>query len=139
MGLGDKATDIALALIPPHDSDPERIYRWRLTLAGVVVLMAGTISAHIALACGFLPVFFPGFANASDVQALNVQQTAMRQESLESALYNMQRDKCLALSGGNMQAALVQDQRIREKMAVYRQISHGQNYDLPPCDLFVTH
>lgn len=132
--LGELATN----LIPPHDGDPEKIYRWRVILAGTVIAMTAGLSAHIALACGFLPVLFPGFASASDMQTMAVQQRVMRAEILGDMLYNMQKDQCIARATGNLQAAQTQDQRIREKRAAYRDITQGQNYELPPCDLFVS-
>lgn len=130
--------ELFLSLIPPHDGDPEKIYRWRVLLAGTVIVMAGTFGTHIALAWGFMPAFFPGFASASEVRDVVKQQSAMRVESLGDALYNMQKDQCIARHTGNLQAAQTQDQRIREKRAAYRDISGGQNYELPPCDLFVS-
>lgn len=129
--------ELAAKLIPPHDGDPETIYRWRVYLAGTVIAMAVGMVAHIALACGFVPVLFSGFASASDVASLANQQQVMRVESLGDALYNMKRDQCIAQNAGNLQAAQSQDQRIREKRDIYRKLNKGQDYDLPPCDLFV--
>lgn len=129
--------EVATNLIPPHDADPEKIYRWRVYAAGTVILMAASLSVHIALACGFIPVLFSGFANAADMQTMAQQQSVLRAEILGDTLYNMQRDQCLARSTGNLAAAQTQDQRIREKRALYRNITRGLDYDLPPCDLFV--
>lgn len=130
--------ELAVNLIPPHDGDPEKIYRWRVILAGMVILMAGSIGSHIALACGFLPALFPGFASAEEVNNLAQQQIAMRVESLEDTLYNMRKDQCVAQSTGNLQAAQTQDQRIRDKLASYWKVTGGQRYELPPCSLFVS-
>lgn len=124
-------------LIPPHDVEPEKIYRWRVLLAGTVILMACSLGTHIALACGFIPVLFPGFADATEVRDLASQQLAMRIESIGDAIYNMKKDQCIAQSTGNLQAAQTQDQRIRDKMAAYRQMI-GRDYFPPPCDLFVS-
>jgi hypothetical protein len=130
--------DLAQKLIPPHDGDPESIYRWRVYLAGTVILMAAGMITHIALACGFIPSLFSGFASASDVASLASQQQEMRVESLGDALYNMRKDQCVTQSAGNLQAAQGQDQRIREKRDLYRRLTKGQDYDLPSCELFVT-
>lgn len=129
--------DLAQKLIPPHDGDAESIYRWRVLLAGTVIAMAVGIATHIALACGFVPVLFSGFASASDVANLSSQQQEMRVENLGDALYNMKKDQCIAQSAGNLQAAQGQDQRIREKRDLYRRLTKGQDYDLPSCELFV--
>lgn len=134
----DQLGELAVNLIPPHDADPEKIYRWRVITAGVVIIMAAGTSFHIALACGFLPALFPGFASASDVQNITHQQIVMRVESLGDALYNLRKDQCISQQAGNLQAAQTQDQRIREKRAVYRDVSGGRDYELPPCELFVS-
>src|SRR4051812_30008198 len=97
--------EVAAKLIPPHDADPDKIYRWRVYTAGTVILMAAAIGTHIALACGFLPAFFPGFASAADMQTMAVQQRVMRAEILGDAIYTMQKDQCLSRSTGNLQAA----------------------------------
>lgn len=130
--------ELAQELIPPHDGDPEKIYRWRVFLAGTVIAMAVGISVHIALACGFIPVLFSGFASASDLASLTQQQQTMRAEIVGDALYNLKKDQCMAQNAGNLQAAQSQDQRIREKRDIYRRITNGHDYDLPPCDLFVS-
>ncbi|HEY4355967.1 MAG TPA: hypothetical protein VGN16_09485 [Acidobacteriaceae bacterium] len=130
--------DIAANLIPPHDADAEKIWRWRVYLIGVVFAMAATIGTHIALACGFLPAIFPGFASAAEVTNISQQQQVMRVESLEDTLYTMKKDQCIAQSTGNLQAAQTQDQRIRDKLVAYKQVSGGQRYELPPCELFVS-
>lgn len=130
--------EVATNLIPPHDADPEKIYRWRVYAAGAVILMATGLATHIALACGFIPALFPGFASAADMQTMASQQRVMRAEILDDTLYTMQRDQCLARASGNYQAAQAQDQRIREKRAAYRDIMDGRDYELPPCDLFVS-
>lgn len=131
-------TEFAANLIPPHDADPDKIYRWRVYAAGTVILMALSLGTHIALACGFIPVLFPGFASAADMQTMAMQQRVMRAEILGDTLYNMQKDQCFARASGNLAAAQTQDQRIREKRAAYRAITHGDEYELPPCDLFVS-
>lgn len=130
--------EVVVNLIPPHDADPEKIYRWRVFTAGTVIVMAAGIVTHIALACGFIPALFPGFASAADLKTLAQQQQAMRVESLGDSLYDMKKDQCIAENAGNLQAAETQDQRIREKRDAYRDISGGREYDLPPCDLFVS-
>lgn len=130
--------ELASALIPPHDADPESLRRWRVILAGVVFIMAAGLTTHIALACGFIPMLFPGFASAADVQSLSQQQVVMRSESLGDTIYLLRKDQCIAQAAGNLQAAQTQDQRIREKRAVYRFLNHGNDYDLPPCELFVS-
>lgn len=129
---------VAGNLIPPHDADPEKIYRWRVYAAGTVIAMAAGITAHIALACGFVPVLFSGFANAADMQIMTMQQNVMRAEILGDTLYNMQKDQCIARASGNLAAAQTQDQRIREKRAAYREIMKGHDYEMPSCDLFVS-
>lgn len=130
--------EVATKLIPPHDADPEKIYRWRVYAAGAIILMATGLTTHIALACGFIPTLFSGFASAADMQTMTLQQQVLRAEILGDTLYNMQKDQCLARSTGNLAAAQTQDQRIREKRAAYRVITQGRDYELPPCDLFVS-
>jgi hypothetical protein len=130
--------ELAQNLIPPHDGDPEKIYRWRVFLAGTVITVAAAVGVHIALACGFLPVLFSGFASASDVASLSRQQEDMRVEIVGDSIYNMRKDQCVSQSAGNLQAAQSQDQRIREKRDLYRQLTRGREYDLPPCELFVS-
>jgi hypothetical protein len=130
--------ELAQELIPPHDGDPEKIYRWRVFLAGTVIAMAAGLGTHIALACGFIPSLFSGFASASDVASLASQQQQMRVESVGDTLYNLKKDQCIAQNSGNLQAAQGQDQRIREKRDLYRILTRGREFDLPSCDLFVS-
>lgn len=130
--------ELAQNLIPPHDADPEKLYRYRVIISGTVIAMAAGLTTHIALACGFIPSLFSGFASANDVANLASQQQEMRLESLGDAIYNIRKDQCAAQSAGNLQAAQGQDQRIREKREMYRKLAKGQDYDLPSCDLFVS-
>lgn len=129
--------ELAQQLIPPHDGDPESIYRWRVLLAGVVIVMGTGFVGHVALSCGFIPILFSGFASAADLSTLSQSQQTMRAEIVGDAIYNLKKDQCMAQTAGNFLAAQSQDQRIREKRDIYRQITRRE-YDLPPCELFVS-
>ena len=124
------------AIIPPHDANSEKVFWWRLTLAGTVIAMAGMTTLHVALACGFLPAFFPGFANAADVRQMANEAREGRIESLDSDIYQKTKDWCVQLSNGNLGAAQALDLLIREKKMAYFKLS-GQQYPQPPCELFV--
>ena len=96
---------LAFNLIPPEgDSGP--IYKYHITLSLWIFLMAAGISIHIALACGFVPVLYPGFATAGQWNTQEVllarqqaQINRLEQTSLGSQLFTMREKQCKAPTG----------------------------------------
>ena len=97
---------LAFNLIPPTDADPEHVRKYHITLSLWILAMTIGGGLHIAMACGFMTMFFPGFATAGQ---WNMQEQALAQQQrqingLELAnfgaqLFTMREKQCKAPSG----------------------------------------
>lgn len=129
--------DIARAtigiLIPPKtDASPEKVYHWRLAVAGGVMFLSGSLATHIALACGFLPTVFSGFAAAGDVTDVKNAILAMRADTLRGQIMETVKDQCNAHEQKNYTAERAATDRKYGRIDEYRKVT-GRNPDVPQC------
>lgn len=102
--MKDEVREFAARLKPPAaHADPEVVMAWRWFVAIVTGVNTLTITAHIVLACGFLPVLFPGFATASENEGLRLEmvrvQVALEQKrakELPGLMLDAKQKQCMA-------------------------------------------
>lgn len=107
-----------------------RVRRWRWMVFYSITGISSALIMHIALVCGYLPMFFPGFALASDQRATQSQVTAIRIEQLEARLFNLRKGQCDAIREGK--SGLAYGQQIQPLARLYRELT-GDTYRLAEC------
>ena len=120
------------ALVPPHDADGAAIYRYRIAIS--VLVMANTLglAAHVALACGLIPVVFPGFADAS---GLANQETRWQQVEIgltDQKILDTRSRQCAAIVTKNRAALEFATERLQAELEHYQELS-PRPYRLPDC------
>lgn len=129
----DAAKAVAVAIVPPKPgASDEAIYRWRLAIAGGVLFLSGSVTTHIALACGFLPAFFPGFARAGEVSDIKQTLVAMRADTLRGQIVEAVKDQCAAKDQKNFAAERAATDRKYGRIDEYRKVT-GHDPDVPQC------
>lgn len=93
----EKAVAGAKNLVPPKEgATDQHVRRWRLWIAGATFLNALGLSVHIALACGFAAPFYPGFAQADQVQRMQEDLTKRRITELMTQMLDAKQKQCTA-------------------------------------------
>lgn len=128
MSLYDFANKVACALRPPPDPNPA-VVRWRWAVALLYGGFFVGLGSHIALACGWMPLLFSGFASAAAVKENNTLV-------LENMIYELRRDYCVAEDQDNLPAMQNLTLRIYDMQIRYVRTT-GENYPLPDCRIFV--
>lgn len=160
LDIGEKILEILGKLVPPDDADPAKHRSWRLWIAGMTIVNALGLSAHILLACGYIP-FYPGFAQAGEINTLKAQmesnaaairvqvsqstgaiearmavaeadRKAQRISTLKKEILDLQLKRCTTPAGPvkAMYTSAIQD------MLVEYQALTETAYPLPGCDSF---
>lgn len=130
--MKDLIVEGAKRLIPPSaDADAKHVQQWRWFLALLTGATAVSLAAHIALACGLIPAVSPGFALASDVQAIRDERKVERVTDLEAKLLEVKMKQCLSegvvkqLHTTTLQKMLIEYQRLTK-----------ESYPMPQCEDF---
>lgn len=134
----DALTWLIERLIPPIDADPEHQYRWRLTMAVLMVITPVTLGLHIALACGYLKPFYPGFASAAAVDQANATLSTVLSNQDETKIITARTNQCKAEKGTDPNRQLLLDTAREElrKATVDWQKDAGSStpYPIPGCE-----
>jgi hypothetical protein len=135
----ERAFSALTALLPPlDDPDPKRIRRWRVWLALVVIMNVSTFTAHVLLACGYLPMMFPGFANAGELKELQKVFLEQRVAALETTILETRKQQCAA-SPGTVRALYTNS--LQKLVIDYEKITYtvegrARQYPVPDCTAF---
>ena len=139
-------------VIPEPGADPVKDYRWRLTIAGLVLTNSfGTVLA-VLLALGAIPVVSHGFASAdamvvvqkqwAETQQKNQQQfDALQTSQLDTKIMDTLTRQCGAIkakSMGNTDPNLdsvvrFMTERLNEELDTFYNLA-GHQYRLPGCE-----
>ena len=122
---------VGKGMLPPRDDSSPRVWRWRLTIAGLVALLLLTSAGHIAMACGYIPGW-SGFALAAEVREVDDKLSSMQRALIEERILKMRERQCRAISNDNEMARRFAAERMSELQREYRQM-FGYAYDAPPC------
>ncbi len=124
LGVAELLGRVGESLIPPHDADPNHLFRWRLILAGVTFMNFSVMTLHILLACGYLSMFgFTGFAQASDLQQQTDLSVDMRADQIDQQITHFREKQCDAQNVRNWELARSYGERIRDKQREYQRLA----------------
>lgn len=89
------------------------------------------LAIHIALACGLTP-FFAGFADASDIEIIRMQNKTSRLEQLQWRMFELRVKQCEAIVKGESSRAFTV--QLEESQRTYLTLTNGMTYTLPMCE-----
>ena len=131
--LGD-VVKVAVKLVPPSDGATDRHVRaWRVYMAVMTSLTALGLSFHIALACGLLAPWYPGFASAAEVHALQEAAKQDRVTRLQVEILDLRQKQCRAEAGSEIKRLLTIP--LQDNLQTYKTLT-GVDYPLPACSDF---
>lgn len=130
---------VLLRLLVPHPTDtPDVIYRWRISVSGIVGGLLIMNILIVALLLGSAIPLFPTLAHAQDVQQIIARQERSEKRDLETALYDAVKEECENIHTSNLALASIKEKAIRDMEAQYVELpSVKARYERPPCYLFV--
>lgn len=123
--------DVAKALLPPANPNDEAAQtRWRWTIFSSIVAIALALTAHILLACGLVPMIYPGFALASDTKQMQHQIAVIESISISNEILEEASKVCQT---NDPRARLELNQYIVKLQREYYEIT-SQTVQVPGCD-----
>jgi len=134
MDLLDKAGSLMTELIPPHDAEGDKVWRWRVVIAATLGVSVMANVLHIAWACGFLASFgLSGFAKAADVASINVQLSQIQIGQLKQEILATREIQCKAMKAQDPTLGVI-TRDLQNSLDQFYQIAH-YNYQLPDCSM----
>lgn len=130
MGVGEIAVEAIKVLMPPKADDVEGQTRWRWVVFASIVGMAAAMTAHILLACGFLPSLSSGFALEADQKAIQRRIDVIATLSIEHEIRSKTLELCTEHDTAR-RAELNYD--ISKLQWEYKEVA-GNWYTVPTCD-----
>lgn len=70
MGMLEVGVQVVKLVMPPKTNDLDEQQRWRWVVFCTLVSLSIGFVGHLVLECGWVPNVYPGFALASDTQAI---------------------------------------------------------------------
>lgn len=123
---------MASSLIPGPDGSPDHVQKWRNAVGISLVVLAAVFTAHLALACGWFPAVYGGFAKADDLSTLKDTVNEIRVYQVEAGLFTVRREQCAAVAGDNLQARAFYSEKLTGLQRQYWSLV-GHDYPLPAC------
>jgi hypothetical protein len=94
MTVIEAGIELIKMLIPPKTNDLDAQQRWRwIVFIGIAGLFLG-LSAHIALACGWVPSIYSGFALSQDTKAIQQRVDVIATLALEREIRSRTLELC---------------------------------------------
>jgi len=128
---------IIAALVPPVDADPAHQYRWRLTVAALMIVTPLSLAAHIWLACGYARPWFSGFAQQSALDDVDVTLETILAKQTEQHILTFREKQCAAMKSTDPDAPIVKGyalEGLQNSLNDWRNEHAGHDYRLPSCD-----
>lgn len=129
-------------LIPPHDADMKRVYRWRVSMALCTMANSIGLAALTVLSFGIFPVVFQGFAHTRDVSDMGGQITEVRRYQIDGKIMDARSKQCALMNGPlprnpldeslNRDALLFAAGRLQGELEAFTRLV-GHPYRLPGC------
>lgn len=145
--------DIVSAVTPPEVKKLSAEAKWKAVIAGGLIVTAGGLALHVAIACGYI-AWFPGFSEAGEVkkveEKLTTQMTALetrlvtkmeksdelaktqRLNTLKKDLLDIRQKQCKTPSGPVRAMMLEQLKAMQDEYATLE----GKEYTLVACSDF---
>lgn len=130
MGLSDLAGEAMKALVPPKTNELEPQQRWRWTVFLSIILLWTVVGGQIALSYGWVSSVHPGFALATDTQAIQRRVDVIATLSLEHEIRNKASELCVEKSPDRRREL---NDDIAKLQREYHEIA-AQWYNIPRCD-----
>lgn len=116
---------------PKAQAHEQHIQKWRWTIAITTGVSTLALAFHIALACGFLGMFHPGFASAADVEQIRYERKVERQTDLEQKILETRKEQC----GATGQLKSLYTSNLQKMLTEYERLA-GSAYPVPDCTDF---
>jgi hypothetical protein len=129
MGIFEMGIEVAKMLIPPKTNELEEQQRWRWVVFAALIGLSTTLALHIALACGWMPAIWPGFALASDTQAIQRRVDVIATLAIEHEIRIKATELCSEKD--QMRRNEINDD-IAKLQREYHDIASNW-YNIPPC------
>jgi hypothetical protein len=81
-------------MVPPKTNDLDEQQRWRWVVFAFMVSMLSSVSVHLALACGWIPSVYPGFALASETKSIERKLDLLTTIGLEREMRAKMQELC---------------------------------------------
>jgi hypothetical protein len=128
----EQIIEVAKRLKPPSgNANGREVTAWRWTVAIITGATALSLATHIALACGFIVGIHPGFALASDVEAMRIERKLERETDLEAKILDIRLKQCTS----DTTIRSLHTQTLQKMLIEYAKLANGQ-YPLPSCEDF---
>ena len=128
----DILSSLLVAIMPPHTLEDIHVYRWRQTIAFVIFGLIASFLGHIAIECGLVPGWDSGFARASEIKTLGVQQERQADLILQGQI-NMSMEKWCAAQAIPL-AKRYQREQLSALLQEYANEHDGRVFSLPTCE-----
>ena len=125
------------ALVPPIDADPVHQYRWRVTVAAMLALIAVGETIHIGLECGYFRPYYSGFAQESDFLRAEDKLDTLIASGVEGDILGYRGKECGALKSTDPDAAQVRSfslGQLQKALEAWKDSHDGSDYRLPSCE-----
>jgi hypothetical protein len=125
-------TWVCAGLVPPHGTEGNDVYRWRVTVAVMIMANSFGIIGLSAVAFGFAPVLFHGFASADAVHSVREQFAQIQTNQLDAKIMDTRTRQCRAIVTKNETALQFATERLQAELNEYMALTN-KRYRLPEC------
>ena len=129
MDLVEVGVALMKILVPPKADDADGQQRWRWVVFSGMISLVIALTAHIALACGWVP-YYPGFALASETQSIQRRVDVIATLALEREMRSKALELCTEKDHERRNELNDDLTRLQRE---YREITQ-QWYAIPGCD-----
>lgn len=98
MGLIEIGAEVTKVLIPPKTNDLEEQQRWRWVVFVSIIGLTSSLLLHIALACGYIPALYAGFASATATEDIQRRVDVIATLSLQHEIRSKAIELCIEKS-----------------------------------------
>jgi len=129
VSLLDPLKDLPKLLIPPKPHDIHALLRWQWAIAASVIGLSAALLVHVALACGFVPSVFAGFASSEQMTKIESEISMITVLNLSQEMREDQMERCKT-KDDDMKFKLSGD---LDRMELYYTRMTHTAYALPAC------
>jgi hypothetical protein len=117
----------------PDASESKQIFRWRQVVSLAILLLGASLVVGDALAWGFVPVLYGGFAQQTLVQTMTTSLTEVRASQVERTIIEARERQCYAQRESNMDALQFATEKLNDSLDAYKR-AVGHAFRVPECN-----